>query len=553
MESGIGVFDHPAAARWPAPSLQVDAAVSAVASAARSSTHTGSLFPVFGKALLGIAGAYVLRALEETGAIPRSAVAVAGLVYAFLWLIGAARLRTRQHAAIAIYAGTSALVLAPMLWELTLRFNVLEPAAAAAVIGTFALAAFAFNAFAPASERNLKPLVYVASIAAAALALALAIASQALLPFVIVLLLLTAACEFAPGRIRLPAVTALFALAADASIWILIYVNFSGQSAHQQFPALGRGLLLAPGLALFAVSAVSIGIKTILRARPIAAFETIQTILAFLLAAVGLADFAQPDGPAILGIACLVLAVASYAAVFTVFARAPHPRNTAVFAAWGAALLLAGCFLCLPRVASLALLAAAALASAWRSRQERWTAFAFYGMVFLLASAMASGLLGFLAGALAGTPPGPLSLDVWIIAISTPLCYLLARSDQIPGRVRQILYLAFAALAAAVAAALLVDGLAALTALLLVPGAHHLALIRTIVLCAAALLLVHGASRWRRRELTYLGYAALAIVAVKLVAEDLRHGHLVYIAASIFLVAFTLIAAPRVSRAQQKA
>jgi len=53
--------------------------------------------------------------------------------------------------------------------------------------------------------------------------------------------------------------------------------------------------------------------------------------------------------------------------------------------------------------------------------------------------------------------------------------------------------------------------------------------------------------------LTRLGYAAIALVAVKLVTEDLRHGHLAYIAASIFLVAFTLIAAPRVARARQKA
>jgi predicted tellurium resistance membrane protein TerC len=75
-------------------------------------------------------------------------------------------------------------------------------------------------------------------------------------------------------------------------------------------------------------------------------------------------------------------------------------------------------------------------------------------------------------------------------------------------------------------------------------------LIRTIVLCAAALALVYGGTRWQRRELRGLGYAALALVAVKLVAEDLRHGHLAYIAASIFLVAFTLIAAPRAARSR---
>jgi predicted tellurium resistance membrane protein TerC len=85
------------------------------------------------------------------------------------------------------------------------------------------------------------------------------------------------------------------------------------------------------------------------------------------------------------------------------------------------------------------------------------------------------------------------------------------------------------------------------------PGTHHLAFIRTLTLCTVALALAYGGARWRRAELTRLGYAALALVAIKLVTEDLRHGHLAYIAASIFLVALTLIAAPRVARAKQKA
>ena len=49
---------------------------------------------------------------------------------------------------------------------------------------------------------------------------------------------------------------------------------------------------------------------------------------------------------------------------------------------------------------------------------------------------------------------------------------------------------------------------------------------------------------WRRAlapgELTRLGYAAMALVAVKLVTEDLRHGHLAYIAASMMCGRLTL-------------
>jgi hypothetical protein len=550
LEQRVDALEHPPAADWPHPLAEVESALAAASAAVEPPAQPGNLFPVLGKALLGIAGAYVLRAIEETSALPRLTVAAAGIAYAFLWLIWAARVRGGPRFTSSIYAGTSALILAPMLWELTLRFNVLPAAAAAVVVCGFALAAFALAAFTP---RDLKPVVRVACAAAAALALGLAIASHVLLPFVVVLLILGAVCEFVPGCDRVPEAGALIALAADAAIWILIYVYFAGQTAHEGYPALSRGALLAPGIAVFALYAASVGVKTILCARPIAFFAIIQAVLAFLLASVSLADFGQPAGLAILGVACLVLSPVCYAMVFTVFARAPNSRNAAVFAAWAAALLLAGSFLRLPPLILIPLLGAAALATVGLSRRERWAVFEFYGMVFLLAAAAASGLLSFLVNALVGTPGGALAVGVWLIAACAVLCYALAQPRQAERWIPQTLHLGFAALAAGAVAAFLVDGLVALTALSVMPAAHHVALIRTVVLCAAALVLVSGGAHRRRRELTHLGYAALALVAVKLVTEDLRHGHLAYIAASIFLVAFTLIAAPRVARARQKA
>ena len=550
LEQRVDALEHPPAADWPHPLAEVESALAAASAAVEPPAQPGNLFPVLGKALLGIAGAYVLRAIEETSALPRLTVAAAGIAYAFLWLIWAARVRGGPRFTSSIYAGTSALILAPMLWELTLRFNVLPAAVAAILVCGFALAALTLAAITP---RDLKPVVRVACAAAAALALGLAIASHILLPFVVVLLILGAVFEFVPGCDRVPEAGALVALAADAAIWILIYVYFAGQTAHEGYPALSRGALLAPGIAVFALYAASVGVKTILCARPIAFFAIIQAVLAFLLASVSLADFGQPAGLAILGVACLVLSPACYAMVFTVFAHTSDRRNATVFAGWGAALLLAGSFLCLPPVILIPLLGAAALAAVGLSRQERCAVFEFYGMVFLLAAAAASGLLTFLAIALIGTPSGAPAVGVWLIAMCAVLCYALGRPIGDEQWIAQALRLGFAALAAGAVTALLVDGLIALVALRVMPAAHHLALIRTVTLCAAALVLVSGGAHRQRRELTRLGYAALALVAIKLVTEDLRHGHLAYIAASIFLLAFTLIAAPRVARARQKA
>jgi hypothetical protein len=174
-------------------------------------------------------------------------------------------------------------------------------------------------------------------------------------------------------------------------------------------------------------------------------------------------------------------------------------------------------------------------------------------MVFLLAAAAASGLLSTVVSALVLALSGAPAPGVWLTAGCAVVCFVAARPRESEGGTLRVLHLAFAALAAGSAAALVIEGLVALTALRVAPGAHHLALIRTVTLCASALALAFGGAHWRRVELTRLSYAALALVAVKLLFEDLRHGHLAYIAASIFLVALTLIAAPRVARSRQKA
>ncbi|HUD75444.1 MAG TPA: hypothetical protein VMQ76_10255, partial [Terracidiphilus sp.] len=102
-------------------------------------------------------------------------------------------------------------------------------------------------------------------------------------------------------------------------------------------------------------------------------------------------------------------------------------------------------------------------------------------------------------------------------------------------------------------AALLVEGLLHLVFPNTAPDAPRIAFIRTLILCAVAFALAFSGSRWRRAELTRIAYATLALVAVKLLVEDLRHGQLEFIAASIFLFALTLIAVPWLARMGQKA
>jgi hypothetical protein len=169
-------------------------------------------------------------------------------------------------------------------------------------------------------------------------------------------------------------------------------------------------------------------------------------------------------------------------------------------------------------------------------------------VVFLLAAAVLSGLLNHIFCALTGTLPGAPGWSIYVVSACAVLCYAIVKPCPEESWRQQILALVVAALAVCAAAALLVEGLVGLVALGIIPAAHHLAFIRTFTLCATAIALAFSGSHWRRMELTRIGYATLALLAVKLVLEDLRHGHLEFIAASIFLFAITLIVVPRVAR-----
>jgi hypothetical protein len=540
LERRVAALEHPALVSSVAA---VPEPIEPHAVETRPVTQAGGVFSVLGTAMLGIAGAYLLRAVAESTALPKLGVAAIAILYAMFWLVWATRAPAGAWLASTTYACTSAMILAPMLWELTLRFNVLPAEVTAGVLAAFVCAASAL-----AWKRNLVSVVWVANVVAAVVAVALSIATHKLTPFIATLLLMVLLCEYASIRKHGLSVRSLVAFAADVSIWALIFIYSSPQNTRTDYPFLGMGALIAPGFALFAVYGVSAAIKTAVLQRQITVFETIQTMIAFLLAASSLLYFGPQNSAIILGVVCLVLSAAGYATVFAVFDRGPERRNYHVFSTWSAALLMSGCLLCLrPSWASAGLAAAAGTAAFLGVKLNRLS-LQFHGMVYLLSAAAVSGLLNYAFLALAGTLPTAPSMSICVVSACAILCYAAGKCAEGEAWSQQLLHTVFAVVAIAAAAALLVQGLMALTALSVNPGAHHLAFIRTLTICLAALALAFSGAHWRRMELTRIGYATLALVAAKLVFEDLRHGHLEFIAASIFLFAVTLIAVPRIAR-----
>jgi hypothetical protein len=501
------------------------------------------VFSVVGKAMLGIAGAYVLRAVAESGSFPKLGVVVLALAYAAMWLVWAARAAPDARFTRFTYATTAALILAPMLAELTLRFQVLSAPVTAGLLSVFVVGASAL-----AWKGNLVSVAWVAAGAAVVTALALLIVSHDLVPYTGALLVMAAAGEFAAAGNRWPALRFLMSPAVDISALILVYIHSLPESTRSDYPGVPAPLLLALPLLLFLIYGASIAYRTVLQRRRMALFELAQAVIAFLLASLSWLWFAPAAGRAALGAFCWLLSAACYAAAFFRFDRVADQRNYHVYSTWSVALVLAGSFLVLPPLALVLVLSVLSIVATLVGIRVARLTLEFHGLVYLTAAAFASSLLVYAARALAGTFPTAPGWIVWVVAVSALLDYAIG--GRFPSDLwnQRLLRLLSAVLAVSAVATFLVSGLVWLAAIGMTLGASHVNVIRSLITCALALALAFGGSRWHRIELVWTAYGTLAFVTAKLLLEDLPHGHSGSIAISIFLYAIALIIVPRLAR-----
>ena len=401
LEKRVARLEHPPGAPAVPPASAALELPPASSIASSSFANSGVTFAVLGRAMLGMAGAYLLRAVAESGSFPKLATVALAIAYAVAWLIWAVRVPVGDWFAATTYAGTSALILAPMLWELTLHFRVLSPSASAAVLATFVCTAYGL-----AWKRNLTSIIWVTDLATSVAAIALLIATHDMQPFLAVLLLMALLTEAAACRNRWLNVRHIVAASADIAAWILLYIYSSPDRSLADYANLGDAALLAPAVALFLVYGISVALRTILLRREITLFETAQAIIAFFLAADAIYHFAPAHGASVFGVFCLALSIAGYTTVFVV-RNIAGTRNIRVYATWSLVLFLLGCFTCLPPMWLASSLAVAAILATSGGVNLSRLSLAFHGLVYLCAAAFASGLLQYAAHAVAGDFPAP--------------------------------------------------------------------------------------------------------------------------------------------------
>jgi len=496
-----------------------------------------------GKAVLVMAGAYLLRAITELGSIPKLPILFVAVFYAFWWLIWAARRPQGQRFASLAYAITSALILSPLLLESTVRFQALSPATAGAVLVAYVVLGLAISC-----RRDLQLIPWVATLVCVVTALALIVQTHELVPLTATLLAVALAAEVAAWLGYQFDVRVMAAVASDLALALLVLIVSSPEGVGEGFHPGSIAVITALCIALLAIYGGTIGLRVLLQRQRITVFETVQGVLAFSIGTTGaLIATGDTAGPA-LGALFLLLAAFCYWGALSRFVDAANNRNRRIFASWAAALLIAGSLLLFAAGFAIAFLSAAAVISAILYSRSGQISLGLHASFFLAAGAAVSPLPLYLVNAMAFSVPGMPGWSVWIVALSAALCYPIGSRRFEEKRSRRALWVIPALVLGFTVAAISVAVVVWLSRGRIDLSPSRLSVIRTVVNCGLAITLGYLAMRTRRVELGWVAYTALGFGTLKLLFEDLRFGNTASLVVSLLFYGSVLVLLPRLTR-----
>ncbi|HWC96395.1 MAG TPA: hypothetical protein VG456_06595 [Candidatus Sulfopaludibacter sp.] len=493
----------------------------------------------FGRALLGLAGAYLLRATTESGALPHAAGIAAGLLYAMGWLVWAARTPVSQRIETALHSLTSVLVLSPLLWEATLRFHAISTWMAGGVLLFFTIFGLGVS-----WQKNILIPATISTLAGVGTSAALLMATYDVLPFTFVLLAIAAAVEVSACLDHWLSERWLTASAADLSVLLATWLATRPEGLPPDYAPIPHGWLLAALGGLLAIYLSSTIVRTLLRGFTFTWFETAQCAAALAIAVGGCLRLSAEDprvAPLIGGLA-LTCAAACYVVSFARLDRGGAPsRNLYIYSSFGILLALAGARILLSGDAASLVWSAAALACLGAGHFYGRFTLLSHGCIYLMLALIGSGTLAQAARALLGDATGDDRVAMTILGIG--LCAAGVAACRREWSLSLVMAAALTGLAAGLAASLLTAGYHGIFG----ANASHAycATLRTCVLTAGALLADWAGRRWDNPAFSRLIYPLMLLGGYRLVSEDL---HLEQKAASVLsLLVFgaALMALPR--------
>ncbi len=514
LEMRVAHLERREASSSSTQSSRSDVQEDVAASAVPSLPSAGGTFPILGRAVLGIAGAYLLRALAQVASPLHIATLALAIIYAMSWLVLAARVRNAAWFARPTYALTSALILIPMLWEMTLRFQMLTPAMSAGVLGAFALEGLVLT-----WRRYSATVLWLAYSASIAGAIALMFATHQVTPFGWVTLGVALVSEIAQCTGHMLRGRFLAAIAIDLIVSFLIYVYSMPENARPAYPGASTPILVALASIPFFLYLASYSFQVLSKTRTITVFEMAQIVLTFFFASHGSMALSSGRYQIAIGAVCIALSAAGYGIAPWRFGNQHHMLNLRAYTTASTAWMLLGCSLALPHAWLAPALGLAAFIVTFVGDRRSEPILLAQGGAYLLAASFFSGLLEFCLDSLSGTQPlAPSWIILFVLA-----CALLAyaagvRSPQEQAEV-EIAQLVSAALISATAASFAVFFIR--TAILhtgafqLLYSGGLLEFLQTLILCSLSLfggdgtaleqnrlklVGLHNASDYRRQD-----------------------------------------------------
>jgi hypothetical protein len=514
-----------------------------------------SLLPVLGRALLGLAGAFLLRALTEARTFsPVMGVAI-GLVYAMLWLVWAARTPAARRLEAALHGLTSVLVVSPLLFEAATSLHAISTWTAAATLLAFTLFGLAVS-----WRKDLLIVATFATLAGLGTSAALLVATHDVLPFTFLFLAIALAMEASACLNHWLSERWLTATAADLAVLLATWLVTNERGLPEGYAAIPHAALLGAQVALLGIYLASTFVRTLLRGFTFTWFETAQCAAAFLISVGGGLQLTSADArvaPA-LGLLALGCAATCYLFSFLMLDRGGElSRNFHTYATFGFLLAVAGSRILLSGAAAAVAWSVLAVAAIWVGGVFLRLTLKVHGIIFLLLGLTASSALEQAAGLLLGerTWPGGAPWAIWSGALTAVLCYALgtrhgaAVTPSWSSRALRILVAGTAVLlVAGIAAGLLTSGYHAIFG---AEATHaYCATLRTFVLSASALLLAWAGGRWDRPEFGRLVYPVMALGAYRMIGVDLHQDRTAALFLSLLLYGGALILLPKLIRAR---
>ena len=500
-----------------------------------------------GRTIMVLGGAFFLRALTETGTLPAGPGVAVGIAYALAWVGMADRAARAGRPLDATAHGLATTLIAlPLVWETTTRFGLLSP-----TVSAFTLTGVAGAVLGVAWLRRLGLLAWIVTLAATMTGVALLFATKSLPLFSVALSVLAVASLAASFHrkwygLRWPAAIALDVLVVLA-MYLIGRTNYEWLRPHE---------VAAVQLLMTATYLGIIGVRTIVMGHPTREFGIVQSALVLVVGFEGARRvlgaehaWAGAFAPVALG-----LAVACYTAAFARFERDASQRASwawyvtlgTLLAAYSTRLLVEG------HVVGL-VWGTLALAGAYLGQRDDRAAVRWNTMAVALASALGSGIAGSAYLAFFGANPSQwlqVAAPVWGTAALCLAAWILSRwTHEVDDDPRDRTFPALTLLA--------IGAIGLGTGLVVVLGppvsavgsdsadAGALAVLRTAVVCASALVFASLSRVRRHPELVWAAYGALAAAACKIVVDDLPNGRAMTMFLSFIVFGGAMIVAPR--------